>query len=91
MSLFYTNSRDKLVTLLGFSKKAIVNKVSEVIERLRVTVVPSPTTEGESVASGVRELVVAFVEPDQTPKAKQSRLSPLRQTRVRARHQTLLM
>ena len=54
-----------------------MNKVSEVIERLRVTVVPSPTTKGESVASGVRELVVAFVEPDQMPKARQLRLSPL--------------
>ena len=54
-----------------------MNKVSEVIKRLRVTVVPSLTTEGESVASGVRELVVAFVEPDQMPKARQLRLSPL--------------
>ena len=77
MSLFRTNSWDKPVTLLGFSKEAIMNKVSEVIKRLRVTVVPSPTTEGESVASGVRELVVAFVELDQTPKAKQLRLSLL--------------
>ena len=38
-SLFHTNSQDKLVTLLGFSKEDITNKVSETIERLKVTVV----------------------------------------------------
>ena len=40
------------------------------IERLKVTVMPSPTTEEEPVSSGVREPVVTFVESDQTPQAE---------------------
>ena len=39
-SLFRPDSRDELVTLLGFSKEGITNKVSEAIERLKTTVVP---------------------------------------------------
>ena len=36
---------DELVTLLGFSKEDIANKVSEAVERLKVTVVRSPITK----------------------------------------------
>ena len=61
-SLFRTDSRDELVTLLGFSKEDITNKVSEMIERLKVTVVPSSTNEKEPVSSGVREPVVNSVQ-----------------------------
>ena len=50
--------------------------VSETIERLKVTVVSSPTPEEEPVAGGVREPVVTFVEPDQTPKAKTIKIEP---------------
>ena len=75
-SLFCTDSQDELVTLPGFSKEDITNKVSEVIERLKVTVVPSPTTEEEPVASGVREPAVTFVEPYQTPDAKTIEIGP---------------
>ena len=75
-SLFRTDSRDELVTLLGFSKEDIANKVSEAIERLKVTVVSSPTPEEEPVAGGVREPVVTFVEPDQTPEAETIKIEP---------------
>ena len=75
-SLFRADSRDKLVTLLGFSKEDITNKVSETIERLKVTVVSSPTPEEDPVAGGVREPVVTFVEPDQTPEAETIKIEP---------------
>ena len=75
-SLFRADSRDELVTLLGFSKEDIANKVSEAIERLKVTVVPSPSIEEELVASGVREPVVTFVELDQTPEAETIEIEP---------------
>ena len=58
-SLFRADSRDELVTLLGFSKEDIANKVSKAIERLKVTVMLSPTTEEEPISSGVREPVVS--------------------------------
>ena len=57
--MFRADSRNELVTLLGFSKDDIANKVSEEVERLKVAVVPSPTTEEEPVSSGVREPVVS--------------------------------
>ena len=74
--MFRADSRGELVTLLGFSKEDIANKVSEAIERLKVTVVPSPSIEEEPVASGVREPVVTFVEPDQTPEAETIEIEP---------------
>ena len=40
ISLFRPDSWDEPVTLLGFSKEDIANKVSEAIERLKTTVVP---------------------------------------------------
>ena len=40
ISLFRADSWDEPVTLLGFSKEDIANKVSEAIERLKATVVP---------------------------------------------------
>ena len=74
--MFHTNSQDELVTLLGFSKEDITNKVSEMIKRLKVTVMSSPTPEEEPIAGGVREPVVTFVEPDQTPEAETIEIEP---------------
>ena len=79
MSLFHADSRDELVTLLGFSKEDIANKVSEAIERLKVTVVSSLTPEEEPVAGGVREPLLSQTKH---LRPKQSRLSPLHQSRV---------
>ena len=81
--MFRADSRNELVALLGFSKDDIANKNSDAVERLKVTVVPSPTA-GE-------EPVVTFVEPDQTPKAETIEIDPSCRSRVRARRQTLLM
>ena len=85
-SLFRADSRDELVTLLGFSKEDIANKVSEAIERLKVTVVSSLTPEEEPVAGGVREPLLSQTKH---LRLKQLRLSPLHQSRVRVRSQTL--
>ena len=65
MSLLSADSRDGLVTPLAF-----LRRTSEVIERLKVTVVPSPTTEEEPVA------IVTFVKPDQTPVAEAIEIEP---------------
>ena len=73
--MFRTDSCDELVTLLGFSKE-IANKISEAIESLKATVVPSRATEGEPVASGVWVPIVTFVEPDQTPEAETTEIEP---------------
>ena len=43
---------------------------------LKVTVAPSPTTEEDPVASGVREPVVTFSVLDQTPKAETIEIDP---------------
>ena len=80
-SSFRTDSRDEPVTLLGSSKEDIANKVAEAIERLKVTVVSSPTPEEEPVAGGIREPVVTFVEPGQTPEAETIEIEP---TSIRA-------
>ena len=74
-SLFRADSWDELVTLLGFSED-ITDKVSEAVERLKVTVMQSPTTEEEPIASGVREPVVTFVEPDQMPEVETIEIEP---------------
>ena len=90
-SLFRADPWDEPVTLPGSSKEDTANKVSKAIERLKVTVMPFPTTEEEPVASGVMEPVVTFVEPDQTPEAETIEIDPSCRSRVRARRQTLLM
>jgi protein transport protein SEC31 len=43
-SLFTTNSRDELVTLLGFSKGEIANQVSEAIAKFKLTIKPEEET-----------------------------------------------
>ena len=63
MSLFCTDSWNKLVTLLGFSKEDIANKVPKRPRGRKLLSYCSglsPTTEEELVASGVRELVVTL-------------------------------
>ena len=77
-SILHADTQDELVTLLGFCEDT-ANKVSEAIERLKVTIVPSPTTGEEPVAGGVREPLLSQTKH---LRPKQSRLSPLHQSRV---------
>ena len=69
-SLFRTDSRNVLITLPGFSRQDITDKILEASGRREATVAPSPTTRDEPVASDVRVPIVTFVELDQTPKTE---------------------
>jgi protein transport protein SEC31 len=69
LSLFKANSRNELITLLGFSKEEVAARVAEAVEKLKEAtgndVDGSPTeldvTEGDLAT---RETVVSFVEPE---------------------------
>ena len=74
--MFCADSWDEPVTLLGFSKEDITNKVSETVERLKATAMLSPSTDEEPIASRVRVPVVTFVESDQMPKAETIEIEP---------------
>jgi protein transport protein SEC31 len=62
LSLFKANSRDELVTFLGFSKSEIVVRVAEAIEELKMTTVETPKSLAED--SRLHEPVVSFAEPE---------------------------
>lgn len=66
LSLFRANSRDELVTLLGFSKTEIAVRVAEAISNLKAApkVVEEDITEGRP-----RESVVSFAEPEKEVEA----------------------
>ena len=66
-SLFRADSRDELVTLLGYSKTGIVARVAEAIETLKLSaddsVLKSPS-EDHATDSKSHEPVVSFAEPE---------------------------
>ncbi|KAI0302809.1 hypothetical protein B0F90DRAFT_1627011 [Multifurca ochricompacta] len=74
LSLFRADSRDELVTLLGFSKAEIAALVAEAITKLRsvdeestpLPVVRSPSEEDVTDAKP-HEPVVSFAEPERSP------------------------
>jgi protein transport protein SEC31 len=76
LSLFHADSRDELVTLLGFSKAEIASRVSEAIAKLRsaaeestpLPVVKSPSEDNVSDAKP-HGPVVSFAEPERSPTA----------------------
>lgn len=76
LSLFHADSRDELVTLLGFSKAEIAARVSEAIAKLRsaaeestpLPVVKSPSEDDVSDAKP-HGPVVSFAEPERSPAA----------------------
>ncbi|KAI0259714.1 hypothetical protein BC834DRAFT_974042 [Gloeopeniophorella convolvens] len=77
LSLFRADSRDELVTLLGFSKAEIAARVADAIARLKsaaeeestpLTVVKSPSEEDVTDAKP-HEPVVSFAEPERSPSA----------------------
>jgi protein transport protein SEC31 len=59
-SLFNANSRDELVTLLGFSKAEVAARVAEAIENLKV----SKSSPQEVIGERIHEPVVSFAEPE---------------------------
>ncbi|KAI0070651.1 hypothetical protein K474DRAFT_1693732 [Panus rudis PR-1116 ss-1] len=78
LSLFHANSRDELITLLGFSKEEVASKVAEAVAKLKASQeTPHPpqeqisesTPEEEQDLTEVepREPVVSFAEPERSP------------------------
>ncbi len=76
LSLFHADSRDELVTLLGFSKTEIAARVAEAIAKLRsaaeestpLPIVKSPSDDEVSDAKP-HGPVVSFAEPERSPPA----------------------
>ncbi|KAL0957912.1 hypothetical protein HGRIS_000093 [Hohenbuehelia grisea] len=65
LSLFRANSRDELVTLLGFSKEEVAARVAEAIEKLKVASA-TPSTVEEDITDSAPPPVVSFTEPEST-------------------------
>lgn len=66
LSLFKANSRDELITLLGFSKEEVAARVAEAVEKLKTSsenVTTSPTELDVTERMFPREPVVSFAEP----------------------------
>ncbi|KAF5370333.1 hypothetical protein D9758_007002 [Tetrapyrgos nigripes] len=61
LSLFQADSRDELVTLLGFSKAEVAARVAEAVERLKAGRTP---TVAELDLADVKPPVVSFAEPE---------------------------
>ncbi|KAL1685967.1 hypothetical protein GGG16DRAFT_65216 [Schizophyllum commune] len=71
-SLFQANSRDELITLLGFSKTEIAARVAEAIAKVKSSAAaggasptPSPPPESETqTGDSTKSAVVSFAEPE---------------------------
>lgn len=65
-SLFKADSRDELLTLLGFSKSEIASRVAEAVEKIKANVTPTqlPSDEFDASDRKPHEPVVSFAEPE---------------------------
>ncbi|KAG6861064.1 hypothetical protein C0995_004406 [Termitomyces sp. Mi166 len=66
LSLFQADSRDELVTLLGFSKGEIAARVAEAVENMKVSSTDHAKTPLEDPEGTPHEPVVSFAEPERT-------------------------
>ncbi|KAJ3805552.1 hypothetical protein F5876DRAFT_51675 [Lentinula aff. lateritia] len=64
LSMYQAESRDELVTLLGFSKSEIAARIGEAVEKLKAGVEVKP--EDENVMD-MKPPVVSFAEPEREP------------------------
>ncbi|KAM5541833.1 hypothetical protein V8D89_004562 [Ganoderma adspersum] len=68
LSLFNSNSRDELITLLGFSKEEVAARVAEAIANLKKAAAEKATVTVEQDVTEsdlkIHEPVVSFVEPE---------------------------
>ena len=64
LSLFKANSRDELVTLLGFSKSEIASRVAEAVENLKASAEVKSSFEDQNTVNKPHESVVSFAEPE---------------------------
>ncbi|KAF9546188.1 hypothetical protein CPC08DRAFT_738561 [Agrocybe pediades] len=64
LSLFKANSRNELVTLLGFSKEAVAARVAEAVENLKASSAAKSETDDTTLYEKPHESVVSFAEPE---------------------------
>lgn len=68
LSLFKADSRDELITLLGFSKDEVAARVAEAVDKLKIASAQedtrSPTELDVTEELSAREPVVSFAEPE---------------------------
>jgi protein transport protein SEC31 len=64
LSLFKADSRDELVTLLGFSKAEIASRVAEAVENLKTSAEVKSSFEDQDTVYKPHESVVSFAEPE---------------------------
>ena len=64
LSLFKADSRDELVTLLGFSKSEIVSRVAEAVENLKASAEAKSPFDDQDTVYKPHESVVSFAEPE---------------------------
>ncbi|GJE96308.1 WD40 repeat domain-containing protein [Phanerochaete sordida] len=69
LSLFKANSRDELITLLGFSKEEIKARVAEAVEKLKASTAADALADEDLTETDLepREPVVSFAEPEREP------------------------
>lgn len=73
LSLFRANSRDELITLLGFSKSEIASRVAEAVANLKAAAAANEDTDSPTehdLSEGdirLHEPVVSFAEPEREP------------------------
>ena len=63
-SLFKADSRDELVTLLGFSKSEIASRVAEAVENLKASAEAKSAFDDQDTVYKPHESVVSFAEPE---------------------------
>ncbi|KAG6899933.1 hypothetical protein C0993_005235 [Termitomyces sp. T159_Od127] len=66
LTLFQADSRDELVTLLGFSKAEIAARVAEAVDNMKVSSTEHEETLMEDPEGTPHEPVVSFAEPERT-------------------------
>ncbi|PCH44664.1 hypothetical protein WOLCODRAFT_26929 [Wolfiporia cocos MD-104 SS10] len=64
LSLFKANSRDELITLLGFSKDEIAARVAEAVANLKAASETHALSEDSATETELRPPVVSFAEPE---------------------------
>ncbi|KAF9547194.1 hypothetical protein CPC08DRAFT_675391 [Agrocybe pediades] len=64
LSLFKANSRNELVTLLGFSKEEVAARVAEAVENLKASSAAKSETDDTTLYEKPHESVVSFAEPE---------------------------
>ena len=65
LSLFKADSKDELVTLLGFSKSEIASRVAEAVENFKASAEAKSAFDDQDIVYKPHESVVSFVEPEQ--------------------------